>query len=92
PLFFFKPKTAYDICAWLVGSEMCIRDSDNHNHHDDAADHDDDAADDHTADHDPADDHTAAGDHDDAAAGDHDVRDSAVRADPHPDPGAQQLT
>ena len=26
-LFFFKQKTAYEISAWLVGSEMCIRDS-----------------------------------------------------------------
>ena len=25
-LFFFKQKTAYDISACLVGSEMCIRD------------------------------------------------------------------
>ena len=25
--FFFKQKTAYEICACLVGSEMCIRDS-----------------------------------------------------------------
>ncbi|GAB5877876.1 hypothetical protein JMUB7533_11550 [Staphylococcus aureus] len=24
---FFKQKTAYEICACLVGSEMCIRDS-----------------------------------------------------------------
>ena len=27
--FFFKQKTAYEICACLVGSEMCIRDSRN---------------------------------------------------------------
>ena len=26
--FFFKQKTAYEISACLVGSEMCIRDSD----------------------------------------------------------------
>ena len=26
-LFFFKQKTAYEISACLVGSEMCIRDS-----------------------------------------------------------------
>ena len=26
-VFFFKQKTAYEICACLVGSEMCIRDS-----------------------------------------------------------------
>src|SRR5665213_300428 len=26
--FFFKQKTAYEIAACLVGSEMCIRDSD----------------------------------------------------------------
>ncbi|GAB5859718.1 hypothetical protein JMUB7529_28360 [Staphylococcus aureus] len=26
-LGFFKQKTAYEICACLVGSEMCIRDS-----------------------------------------------------------------
>ncbi|GAB5801874.1 hypothetical protein JMUB7524_27430 [Staphylococcus aureus] len=25
---FFKQKTAYEICACLVGSEMCIRDRD----------------------------------------------------------------
>ena len=28
-IFFFKQKTAYEISACLVGSEMCIRDSDN---------------------------------------------------------------
>ena len=27
--FFFKQKTAYEISACLVGSEMCIRDSNN---------------------------------------------------------------
>ena len=27
--FFFKQKTAYEISACLVGSEMCIRDSKN---------------------------------------------------------------
>ena len=26
-IFFFKQKTAYEISACLVGSEMCIRDS-----------------------------------------------------------------
>ena len=26
--FFFKQKTAYEIASCLVGSEMCIRDSD----------------------------------------------------------------
>ena len=26
-VFFFKQKTAYEISACLVGSEMCIRDS-----------------------------------------------------------------
>ena len=26
-MFFFKQKTAYEISACLVGSEMCIRDS-----------------------------------------------------------------
>ncbi|PUS88656.1 hypothetical protein B1M15_20210, partial [Salmonella enterica subsp. enterica serovar Dublin] len=25
PIFFFNQKTAYEICACLVGSEMCIR-------------------------------------------------------------------
>ena len=28
-MFFFKQKTAYEISACLVGSEMCIRDSAN---------------------------------------------------------------
>ena len=39
--FFFKQKTAYEISACLVGSEMCIRDrydDDNNDDYDDDAD------------------------------------------------------
>ena len=35
--FFFKQKTAYEISACLVGSEMCIRDSESALHADDGA-------------------------------------------------------
>src|SRR5665648_1176171 len=36
--FFFKQKTAYEIMPSLVGSEMCIRDSDDGDEHKQAAD------------------------------------------------------